>query len=300
MKKNLHTFLTAAMFAAANVSAVPAAAESGTAVRPQVDPVEKISFDGENDNGWPQFGEKDYEAFMENIVTGTSWAPYGVYGPPAYFDLTTTTTTEPMVLYGPPWVFTTTTTTSEDEGTTTGMTTTMFEPWMTTTTTKLPQPAYGPPLQDFVGDVNFDGMVDCFDVLAVKKMLLKGTDRYSAANMEAYYADLNNDGKLTLADLVLLQKYLLGQVSKKELQEKYGYWYGSHDIEIEQIGSPVTDVTSTSGKKPTVTTTKISEFDPGSDIVISLYGIKPSIDIVREITEDSINKVKDIDLSEDK
>lgn len=296
MKKSLHTLLTAAMFAAANVSAVPAAAaDNGAAVRPEVDPVETVSF-GEKNSG------KTYETIKESF-RDDMW------------DFSSATTTKPALLYGSPWMFTTTTTSSaaddkeitttsseadEKETTTTGTFTTLFEPWMTTTTTTIPQPVYGPPLQDFLGDVNLDNIVDSFDVLAVKKMLIKGVERYSDGYMEAYYADMNNDGKLTLADLVILQKYLLGQVSKQELQKKYGYFYGSHNIEIEKIGDKVTDTATTTGKKPVVTTTTTSKFDPGSDIVISLYGIKPSIDIVREITEDSINKIKDTDFSEEK
>ena len=235
MKKSLHTLLTAAMFAVANVSAVSAsaAADNGKAERPVVDPVEKISL-----------SDQEMEQWKEELEKITS----------------------------------------------TGVTSTQTAQFMTTTTTTAPQLVYGPPLQDNVGDVNLDGLVDSFDVLAVRKMLIKGVERYSDGFMEAYYADMNNDGKLTIADLILLQRYLLGKITKAELQDQYHDWYGSHNIKIEKIDSDTTDVT-TEENEPVFTTT-FTEFDPGKEIVISLYGIKPSIDIIKDITESSLNDLE--------
>ena len=183
MKKTIHTLLTAAMFAVSNAMAMPAVAEDGNTGRPVVDPVETIRLEDPNWNSGQQ--ENDPQ-----VTTTTK-----------LIEATKTTT---VTLYG----VCPSTTTIRD----------IYQ--MTTTTTTAPQPVYGPPLQDFVGDVNFDGYVDSFDILAVRKMLVKGTERYSDAQMEAYYADMNNDGKLSISDLILLQQYVLGKVTKQELQER--------------------------------------------------------------------------------
>ena len=156
-----------------------------------------------------------------------------------------------------------------------------LEEYLTTTTT-VPQPVYGPPIQDWVGDVNLDGSVDSFDVLSVRKMLIKGTDKYSDEYKEAYYGDMNNDGKLTIADLILLQKYVLGKVTKQELQQQFHYWYGSHDVEIEQI---YPDVPGTAPENnPIVTTTTTTPYDPRQDVVVTLYGIAPIKDVITDFT----------------
>ena len=143
------------------------------------------------------------------------------------------------------------------------------------TTTTEPQPVYGPPLQDWVGDVNLDGSVDSFDVLSVRKMLVKGTDQYGEEYKEAYYGDMNNDKKLTIADLLLLQKYVLGKVTKQELQDQFHYWYGSHNVEIEKIEPPVPVTEPEDDPVATTTTTTTTTYDPRQDIVVTLYGIAP-------------------------
>jgi len=236
MKKTIHTLLTAAMFAASNAMAMPAVAEDGNAGRPVVDPVETIRLE---DSDW------NSENADPKVTT------------PASAQIINATMTTTVPLYG---VVVSNTATRD-----------IYQ--MTTTTTTAPQTVYGPPLQDFVGDVNFDGYVDSFDILAVRKMLVKGTERYSDAQMEAYYADMNNDGKLSISDLILLQQYVLGKVTKQELQERFNYWYGSHNIEIEQI-TTAPENTTTTGTSTTTTTT----YEPIKDTVVTLYGIMPSRD----------------------
>ena len=58
------------------------------------------------------------------------------------------------------------------------------------------------------GDVNCDGVVDSFDMIPARKGLTGGF-----ADTSARLAfDVDQDGQQTIADLVLLQKYLLGQI----------------------------------------------------------------------------------------
>lgn len=270
MKKTLRTVVTAAMFAAANMSAIPAAAGENAAVPDLRNDVEREAYG--------------------NFAS--------VYGPsPTYevtttttdleeFFTTTTTTDYPVPAYGTIAPRTTTTTINhEDDPFYTTTTTSDLEEFFMTTTTE-PQPVYGPPIQDWVGDVNLDGSVDSFDVLSVRKMLIKGTDQYGEEYKEAYYGDMNNDKKLTIADLLLLQKYVLGKVTKQELQDQFHYWYGSHNVEIEKIEPPVPVTEPEDDPVATTTTTTTTTYDPRQDIVVTLYGIAPINDIKGDIRFD--------------
>ena len=186
-----------------------------------------------------------------------------------------------MCVYGtqPPRT-TTTTIDHEDDPFYTTTTTSNLEEFFTTTTTE-PQPVYGPPIEYFLGDVNLDGSVDSFDVLSVRKMLVKGTDQYGEEYKEAYYGDMNNDGKLNIADLLLLQKFVLGKVTKQELLGQFGYWYRSHNTEIEKIEPPVP---VTEPEDDPVTTTTTAPYDPRQDVVVTLYGIAPIKDVIKDFT----------------
>lgn len=115
-----------------------------------------------------------------------------VYGPPAYYETTTFEEPVPQPDYGPMPAWTTETTAVPEETT-------------TEVTEVIPQPAYGPPIA--TGDTNFDGVVDSFDLINMRKL-------FSKANYSVYYdraADINEDGILTVADLVLMNRYLLGR-----------------------------------------------------------------------------------------
>jgi len=258
MKKTLRTVVTAAMFAAANMSAIPAAAGENAAVPDLRNDVEREAYR----NFAPVYGPgptypitTTTTDLQENFITTTTTQTYPVYGVMPPRTTTTTINHEDDPFYN-------TTTTSDLE-----------EFFMTTTTE--PQPVYGPPLQDWVGDVNLDGSVDSFDVLSVRKMLVKGTDQYGEEYKEAYYGDMNNDKKLTIADLLLLQKYVLGKVTKQELQDQFHYWYGSHNVEIEKIEPPVPVTEPEDDPVATTTTTTTTTYDPRQDIVVTLYGIAP-------------------------
>ena len=58
------------------------------------------------------------------------------------------------------------------------------------------------------GDVNCDGVVNTFDIIALEKFLVeeKELNRYQFGNADVYH-----DGNLTMADVVVLRKYILGE-----------------------------------------------------------------------------------------
>ncbi len=173
MKKSLHTVLTAAAFAVSmnNAAAMPtdAAEQRHISVVPMLN---------------------DYNPSNDQVIT--------TYGPPAFFPwnttyttvediVTTTTSAEVVPVYGTLPAYETTKTTTEDI--------------INATTTVYPSTEYGP-MQIF-GDVNRDGTTDVFDVIALRKAVIR--------NEYNYNDDMNGDGELGIADLVSLQNYLLGR-----------------------------------------------------------------------------------------
>lgn len=63
-----------------------------------------------------------------------------------------------------------------------------------------------------LGDVNCDGTIDSFDLAAARRGILGNFK----SNVAALAADVNQDGKTTVADLVMLQEYILGVINKFE------------------------------------------------------------------------------------
>lgn len=63
-----------------------------------------------------------------------------------------------------------------------------------------------------LGDVTFDNVVDSLDLTAAKKGII-GSFRN---NVSALAADVNQDGSVNVADIVMLQKYILGIINKFE------------------------------------------------------------------------------------
>ncbi len=53
------------------------------------------------------------------------------------------------------------------------------------------------------GDICEDGIIDIFDLSLMKRMLI--------GNYTSIPGDVNGDGQLTIADVIMLQKYLLGK-----------------------------------------------------------------------------------------
>ncbi len=62
-----------------------------------------------------------------------------------------------------------------------------------------------------LGDVNGDGIINCFDDVLAKRGVKNGVFS-SAASAKA--ADVNQDGKNTVADIVMLQKYIIGKITE--------------------------------------------------------------------------------------
>ncbi|WP_294413529.1 dockerin type I repeat-containing protein [uncultured Ruminococcus sp.] len=266
MKKTLRTVITAAMFAAANLAALPAAAE-------ELKSDEQSSFEGVSQSEFNKWED----------ITGQMGQMF--YGPAPNYDLND---------HSNDWKQTTTT--ADDDEKTTTTTTSMAQIFAHLTTTTIPiydQPLYGAPTPKAVqlerfGDLNMDGNVDSFDMIALRKLLvngyIKGVDYYDAV----FNGDVNHDNKVSIADLIMLQKYLLGQVNDlKTGNTEYG------NVKLEWLSQTTTTKKRDHHNEATTTT---SLYDPREDIVVSLYGIKPAKDIIDQAiwqTKDNI----DINLS---
>lgn len=167
-----------------------------------------------------------------------------VYGPPVYFGTTTFEEPTPQPDYGPMPAWTTETTAVTEETT-------------TDVTEIIPQPAYGPPIA--TGDTNFDGVVDSFDLINMRKLFSK--ENYS--EYYSYQADINHDGKLSVADLVLMNRYLLGRdkimgepdvidepdvttTTEKNYASVYGppAWFEKETTAIATVEDPITTITT--------------------------------------------------------
>ena len=242
MKKTIRTVLTAAMFASANMAAIPSSAAGET-------------------------NQQANEPTNSEVLTEMtdSRKPMPLYGPPEVLrtlttppleTLTTTTTTFMHTLYGPPWMLTSTVPTSTTEA----------------VTTTMPVVLYGPPLYyRLLGDVNLDQQIDSFDAIALRRMLVTRKAQNFASSS---YGDINRDGKVNIADLLLLQRYLLGDL--KTLNEKEKYADIMTGAAIETIGN-----TTKSDDRTKTTTTTV--YDPRNDIIVTLYGVAPIRDVLSDI-----------------
>ncbi len=187
-----------------------------------------------------------------------------VYGPPIYFETTTVEEMVPQPDYGPMPAWTTETTAVTQDP-------------VITTTEMQAQPTYGP--EFFCGDITHDNVVDTFDLIAMRQLFTKnklGKIPYSPE------ADLNYDGKVSLADLVTLNKFMLG--NKEYFTKETGVpttttektWYQSDPVttttEMEFVavyGPPAwfeesTETTTVPDEidEPDVTTTTEAQLDP--------------------------------------
>ena len=287
MKKTKKTLMTAAAFAAAmniatasNVNAVSSADENS---------FEKQKYDPSQEEIQDVYGPApdyfdDPLYYGELPVTTTGIVNYAapLYGPPwvfpdytgtippEYTTTTTTTTIEPEVLYGPPWVFPDYTGTMPEE---------------LTTTTEI-QTTYGPPVAYFYekGDANGDGVVDVFDIIALRKRLLSSWG--SNATIADRALDVNNDCEIGVGDLVSLQNFLLGRRTDFEEpipQPAYGPAPDYIEDLVETTTSTTTKKTRTTSGKKTITTTTttttasiddpiVSALDPSDMPIQLMYG----------------------------
>lgn len=251
MKKSIFTVMTAAMFAAANLSAVPAdAADQGGNNRPQIDPVESITL---SDQDWNKNEEKE----EQNVTTTTAVTAE---------ELTRLTTTSIVTLYGPPWMLTTTT-----KATTTMPVLLYGAPPTTTTIDKELEEN----LEKMKGDVNGDEVIDTFDAIALRRAILFDEYKNERAKL---LSDINSDGKIDVTDLVLLHRFLLGAI--KDFRE-----YNN---------TALSNKTTTKNDDKVTTTTATTTYDPRNDIVVALYGIRPTIDKIKEMTGNAFDGIKDL------
>ena len=215
MKKTIRTVLTAAAFAAAGVSAMTAVAEGREQTWGFANETERDVFS----NFYAAYGP----AATNWIIDGTdSWQWGWGTSETTTETLTTLTTTMPRTVYGP--TSTSTVTTSEQEDI------------VELTTTMLPQPAYGP-APTIKGDVNGDYTVDIFDSIAMRKAIL--FDEY-ADTVNLHFSDLNKDGRISVGDLVILNKYLLGKI--KDLDNYPAQKADDDEIVVTTAYNPRTDI----------------------------------------------------------
>lgn len=256
MKKTNATLLTAAMFAAA-VNLVPGSGAADNAA-----------------------GGNSTMLTAGAMTTEAPMATYQVvYGPPWSYDnqtedidepeYTTTSpiTTEMQTMYGPPWMFGTTTVADPELETTTitmPMTQPLYgPPWMFGTTTAAdpqpvvtndptPQPAYGPPMLTR-GDLTRDGRVNAFDLVAAKQLLVN-QDEYDLFDL-FNAADFNRDGVISVADLISMNRFLLGD--KEGYDENYG-----EDTPVVTTTNRIVDDDERNNES---TTTQTSTYIPDDD-----------------------------------
>lgn len=222
MKKTVQTVMTAAMFAA-TMNMIPSGTSDGTVSVSAVD--------------YNPVAEEMQDVYGPPVTSPESvQTTYAVYGPPIAWDtetepvetVTAPPNTDPVAVYGPPIAWNTKT-----EPVKTVPATTAYDPlgnqttyavygppiaWNTTTVpteipvpNTIPLPVYGPPIA-WVGDLNEDNRIDVFDMIELRKAYLNGTTGEDWIDL--FKADINQDGEIGIADLVMLQNYLLGRTKK--------------------------------------------------------------------------------------
>lgn len=212
MKKTERTALTAALFAAA-LNFIPT---------------------GTSDMNSSAAGNDASPVGVDEYVPEAD-EPIGMYGPPWMFEQTTAPATEPLrtdvyPVYGtqPAWTTVTPTTSYDPE-------------------TDIPLPVYGPPpvLKKDLGDLDHDGRVTAFDMVLFRQNFIDGY--YDTIEYARY--DVNQDGRIGVADLVMLQRYLLGQIDslgyyEPQPQPEYGAPWAYNDMSPEINGKSSSTTTT--------------------------------------------------------
>ena len=66
------------------------------------------------------------------------------------------------------------------------------------------------PVTFVLGDINCDGSVDAFDVIAARRGLISGT---FSSNIASLAADVDMSGEYNVTDTLLIQQYTLGKIT---------------------------------------------------------------------------------------
>ncbi|WP_295072842.1 dockerin type I repeat-containing protein [Ruminococcus sp.] len=220
MKKTLRTVLTAAAFAAAGASAMTAVAEGSEQNQNRGFGFSNVTERDAFANSYGAYGPPPTDWIIDGTIDG-QWV-WGTTTSIPLETMTSLTTTMPRTVYGP--TSTSTVTTSEQEDI------------VELTTTMLPQPAYGP-APTIKGDVNGDYTVDIFDSIAMRKAIL--FDEY-ADTVNLHFSDLNKDGRISVGDLVILNKYLLGKI--KDLDNYPAQKADDDEVVVTTAYNPRTDI----------------------------------------------------------
>lgn len=251
MKKTERTALTAALFAAA-LNFIPT---------------------GTSDMNSSAAGNDAAPVGVDEYVPEAD-EPIGMYGPPWMFETTTAPTTEPLrtdvyPVYGPEPAWTTVTPVSLAPTTEHPLRTDVYpvygtQPAWTTVTpttsydpeTDIPLPVYGPPpvLEKDLGDLDDDGKITAFDMVLLRQ---KYINRDFDMSIYARY-DVDQDGIISVADLVMLQRYLLGQINS----------LGYSDPQPQPVYGPPSvmyDMSPESQNEDTSTTTTAADIPSDSD-----------------------------------
>lgn len=258
MKKTERTALTAALFAAA-LNFIPTGTNDMTSSASGNDaaPVGVDEYVPEADEPIGMYGPP----WMFEQTTAPTTEPvrtevYPVYGSaPAWTTVTPAssaqTTRPPMLtevytVYGTMPAWTTVTPASSAQTTRPPMLTDVYTvygtmpAWTTVpvTTSYAPETddpicVYGPPpvLEKDLGDLDYDGRVTVFDMVLFRQNFIDGY--YDTIDYARY--DVNQDGRIGVADLVMLQRYLLGQIdslgySEPQPQPEYGAPWAYNDM----------------------------------------------------------------------
>ncbi len=232
MKKNVKTLMTAAMFAVAMGTLPTGTAETANAdyspsgeASGNVYGFSPVTTIAETTIPQPVYGPAPYwttapvDTDYDPQQTETTFA--AVYGPPVSQVTTSVedynpkqTETTFVAVYGPPVSQVTTSVEDYNPKQTETTFAAVYGPapfWTTTmpteTMTVPTVPVYGPPIA-WKGDLDSDNRIDVFDMIEMRK-------KYFEAVMYGdydYRADVNDDGEVNVADMVMLQKYILGEI----------------------------------------------------------------------------------------
>lgn len=239
MKKTERTALTAALFAAA-LNLIPT---------------------GTNDMTSSAVGNDAAPAGVDEYVPEAD-EPIGMYGPPWMFEQTTAPTTEPLrtdvyPVYGTQPAWTTVTPVSSAQTTKPPLQTGIVYPvygtqpaWTTapettpTATTTEMYAVYGPPpvIKSKLGDLDDDGKVTAFDMVLLRQRYVNRD--LSFTDFRRY--DVNDDGRLDIADLVIMQQYLLGKINSfDDFDPQPQPVYGPPSVMYDMSPEPQNEDTST-------------------------------------------------------